>query len=69
MSVLTPIERRHYEQRLARLEDIALRLSGELFMEGAETHSAKRLHHNLETVETEIELICEALSKDDSAAA
>ena len=69
MSILTPIERRNYEQRLATLEGIALRLSGELFMEGAEAHSAKRLHHNLEAVETEIELICEALSKDDSAAA
>jgi exonuclease VII small subunit len=69
MSNLTPIERRNYEQRLARLEDTALRLSGELFIEGATAHAAKRLHHNLEAVETEIELICEALSKDDSAAA
>jgi hypothetical protein len=46
-----------------------MRLSGELFIEGATAHAAKRLHHNLEAVETEIELICEALSKDDSAAA
>ena len=48
MSILTPIERRNYEQRLARLEDTALRLSGELFIEGATAHAAKRLHHNLE---------------------
>ena len=60
MPNLTEMERRNYEQRLARLEDIALRLSGELFMEGADPHSAKRLHHNLEVVETEIELLCEA---------
>ena len=33
MPNLTEMERRNYEQRLARLEDIALRLSGELFME------------------------------------
>jgi hypothetical protein len=69
MSILTQIERRNYEQRLARLEDIALRLSSELFMEGEEAHSTKRLHHNLEVVETEMELICEALNKDGSAAA
>jgi hypothetical protein len=30
MSILTPIERRNYEQRLARLEDIALRLKDPL---------------------------------------
>jgi hypothetical protein len=36
MPNLTEMERRNYEQRLARLEDIALRLSGELFMEGAD---------------------------------
>ena len=68
MSNLTPIEQRNYEQRLARLEDTALRLSGELFIESATAHAAKRLHHNLEAIETEIELICEALSRDDSAA-
>jgi hypothetical protein len=69
MSNLTQTERRNYEQRLVKLETIAARLSEELFMEGADAHSAKRLHHNLETVDMEIELICEALGKDNSAAA
>ena len=69
MSNLTSIERRNYEQRLARLEVTALRLSGELFMEGADPHSAKRLHHNLEVIETEIELLCEALKASESVSA
>jgi len=63
------MERRNYEQRLAKLEGIALRLSGELFMEGTDSHSAKRLHHNLEVVETEIELLCEALKASESVSA
>jgi hypothetical protein len=69
MSILTQIERRNYEQRLAKLEDIASRLSEELIMEGADAHSARRLHHNLETVDAEIELICEALGIEGTAAA
>ena len=69
MPNLTEMERRNYEQRLARLKDIALRLSGELFMEGADPHSAKRLHHNLEVVEMEIDLLCEALKASDSISA
>ena len=40
MPNLTEMERRNYEQRLARLEDIALRLSGELFMEGPDPHAS-----------------------------
>jgi hypothetical protein len=51
------------------LEDIALRLSGELFMEGTDSHSAKRLHHNLEVIETEIELLCEALKSSENVSA
>jgi hypothetical protein len=69
MPNLTEMERRNYEQRLARLEDIALRLSGELFMEGPDPHAAKRLHHNLEVVETEIDLLCEALKASESVSA
>ena len=40
-----------------------------LFMEGADPHSAKRLHHNLEVVETEIDLLCEALKASESVSA
>lgn len=69
MPDLTEMERRSYEQRLAKLEDIALRLSGELFMEGAEAHSAKRLQHNLKVIETEIDLLCEALKASESVSA
>ena len=69
MSSLTEMERQNYEQRLAKLEDIALRLSGELFMEGTNPHSAKRLHHNLEVIETEIDLLCEALKASESVSA
>jgi hypothetical protein len=38
-------------------------------MEGADPHSAKRLHHNLEIIETEIDLLCEALKASESVSA
>ena len=34
-----------------------------------EPHSAKRLHHNLEVIETEIDLLCEALKASESVSA
>ena len=61
--------RRTYEQRLDKLEAIAARLSGELVMaSGYDPKAAERLHHNLEVIETEIELLLEALDSGTNSA-
>jgi hypothetical protein len=60
--------RRTYEQRLDKLEAIAARLSGELVMaSGYDPKAAARLHHNLEAIETEIELLLEALGTEEDS--
>jgi hypothetical protein len=68
--MLTMIDptRRTYEQRLDKLETIAARLSGELVMaSGYDAKAAERLHHNLEAIETEIELLLEALGMEENS--
>jgi hypothetical protein len=66
MLTMSDVTRRTYEQRLDKLEAIAARLSGELVMaSGHDPKAAQRLHHNLEVIETEIELLLEALGQSD----
>ena len=66
MLSMSDVTRRTYEQRLDKLEAIAARLSGELVMaSGHDPKAAQRLHHNLEAIETEIELLLEALGQSD----
>ena len=62
MLTMSDVTRRTYEQRLDKLQGTAARLSGELVMaSGHDPKAAERLHRNLEAVETEIELLLEAL--------
>jgi exonuclease VII small subunit len=69
MLTMSDVTRRTYEQRLDKLEAIAARLSGELVMaSGHDPKAAERLHHNLEAIETEIELLLEALGSSDDPA-
>jgi hypothetical protein len=69
MLTMSDVTRRTYEQRLDKLETIAARLSGELVMaSGHDPKAAQRIHHNLEAIETEIELLLEALGDDDKSA-
>jgi hypothetical protein len=69
MLSMSDVTRRTYEQRLDKLEAIAARLSGELVMaSGHDPKAAQRLHHNLEVIETEIELLLEALGPSDGPA-
>ena len=69
MLTMSDVTRRTYEQRLDKLEAIAARLSGELVMaSGHDPKAAQRLHHNLEAIETEIELLLEALGSSDDPA-
>ncbi len=66
---MSDVTRRTYEQRLDKLEAIAARLSGELVMaSGHDPKAAEKLHHNLEAIETEIELLLEALGSSDDPA-
>ena len=68
MLTMSDVTRRTYEQRLDKLQAIAARLSGELVMaSGHDPKAAERLHRNLEAVETEIELLLEALGVSDDA--
>jgi exonuclease VII small subunit len=70
MPTMSDVTRRTYEQRLDKLETIAARLSGELVMAGGlDPVAARRLHHNLEAIETEIELLLEVLEADSKSAA
>jgi len=67
---MNEVVRRTYEQRLDKLEAIAARLSGELVTASSlDPKAAQRLHHNLEAIETEIELLLEALGTDGKSAA
>ena len=51
-----------------KLQGTAARLSGELVMaSGHDPKAAERLHRNLEAVETEIELLLEALGVTDDS--
>jgi hypothetical protein len=62
MLTMSDVTRRTYEQRLDKLQGTAARLSGELVMaSGHDPKAAERLHRSLEAVETEIELLLEAL--------
>jgi hypothetical protein len=68
MLTMSDVTRRTYEQRLDKLQGTAARLSGELVMaSGHDPKAAERLHRNLEAVETEIELLLEALGVSDDA--
>ena len=68
MLSMSDVTRRTYEQRLDKLEAIAARLSGELVMaSGYDPKAAERLHHNLEAIETEIELLLEALDSGNNS--
>ena len=68
MLTTSDVTRRTYEQRLDKLEAIAARLSGELVMaSGYDPKAAERLHHNLEAIETEIELLLEALDSGNNS--
>jgi len=68
MLTMSDVTRRTYEQRLDKLEAIAARLSGELVMaSGLDPKAAQLLHHNLEAIETEIELLLEALGTEEDS--
>ena len=68
MLTTSDVTRRTYEQRLDKLEAIAARLSGELVMaSGYDPKAAERLHHNLEAIEMEIELLLEALESGNNS--
>jgi hypothetical protein len=68
MLTMSDVTRRTYEQRLDKLQGTAARLSGELVMaSGHDPKAAERLHRNLEAIETEIELLLEALGVSDDA--
>lgn len=68
MLTMSDVTRRTYEQRLDKLQGTAARLSGELVMaSGHDPKAAERIHRNLEAVETEIELLLEALGVSDDA--